>query len=239
VSDRAEERNEAIAAYLMGELDEDARAEFDLRLQRDPELRAELEAVRPVVSKLEALPEEAWNAPEPPPLAVPVAEAADAQPAPSRSHQARGWRWTPARLAIAGGVAALLLGVGVWVGTLVDDDAAPADLGGGQSIVLTPVGDEGSARGELTVAGGPGGRANLDVSGLPPNADDYYEVWLLGDRGLVSLGSFRVDEDGAASVDLELPVNPARYGSFDVSLEPDDGDPSHSSDSVLRGPTSS
>jgi hypothetical protein len=88
------------------------------------------------------------------------------------------------------------------------------------------------------VAADDDGRAMLTVDGLAPNGDDFYEVWLLGDRGLVSLGSFRVGADGSAAVDLQLPVDPARYGSFDVSLEPDDGDPEHSSDSVLRGPTS-
>ena len=53
----------------------------------------------------------------------------------------------------------------------------------------------------------------------------------------MSLGSFRVGAKGGATVELPLPVDPSRYRFLDVSVERDDGDPSHSSRSVLRGRT--
>jgi anti-sigma-K factor RskA len=236
MSESERERDQAIAAYLLGELDEVERAEFDRHLAGDPGLRGEVEGLRGVVSSLATLPEQAWTPAEPPPLSAP-GEAARRARAPRA--RPRAWRWTPARLAATAGLAALLLGAGIWIGTVVDDDPGGVGSLGGSSIALTPLRDGDAARGELTVAEDDGDRASLSVSGLTPNRNDFYEVWLLGDRGLVSLGSFRVGADGSATAELALPVDPARYGSFDVSLEPDDGDPSHSSDSVLRGPAAS
>jgi anti-sigma-K factor RskA len=226
------ERDQAIVAYLLGELDEAERTEFDRRLAGDPGLRDEVARLRGVVSSLATLPEQAWTPPEPPPLSAPGETARRARAPRARP---RAWRWTPARLAATAGLAALLLGAGIWIGTLVDEDPGGAGPLGGSSIALTPLRDGEAARGELTVAEDDSDRASLSVSGLAPNRDDFYEVWLLGDPGLVSLGSFRVGADGSATVGLRLPVDPSQYGSFDISLEPNDGDPSHSSDSVLRG----
>ena len=78
-----------------------------------------------------------------------------------------------------------------------------------------------------------GGGATCALSGLPPSSDgDFYELWLLGDDGeLVSLGSFRVPASGAGRARAcLLPVDPARFRFLDVSREPADGDPAHSSD---------
>ena len=68
MSEPAQKRDEEISAYLLGELEEAERADFERRLARDPELRDEVEGLRPVVSRLVALPDQAWDAPEPPPL---------------------------------------------------------------------------------------------------------------------------------------------------------------------------
>ena len=117
--------------------------------------------------------------------------------------------------------------------TVAPTTGVPATTG--RSIPLRTLGQTApGAKGEVVV--GPGDQADLRVSDLPSNGRDFYEIWLLGDDGLVSLGSFRVGPDGAANVRLALPVNPKAYQSFDVSLEPDDGNPGHSGDSVLRGP---
>jgi hypothetical protein len=43
--------------------------------------------------------------------------------------------------------------------------------------------------------------------------------------------------DGRAKVELPLPVDPSRYRFLDISVEPDDGNPAHSSRSILRGRT--
>ncbi|MFP3906737.1 MAG: anti-sigma factor [Acidimicrobiales bacterium] len=72
----------------------------------------------------------------------------------------------------------------------------------------------------------------LEVDGLT-SIDGYYEVWLLTPEvdGLVSLGPLR--SDGR----YELPdgLDHTEYSVVDVSVEPHDGDPTHSGNSVLRG----
>ena len=80
---------------------------------------------------------------------------------------------------------------------------------------------------------------SVRVSGLKPTGDgQFYELWLLGaDKRLVGLGSFRVDEQGRATLNLPLPVDPKSFTYFDLSLEPSDGNPGHSGVSVLRGPS--
>ena len=68
---------------------------------------------------------------------------------------------------------------------------------------------------------------------------EFYELWLLGKEGeLVSLGSFRVGEEGQSQIEVPLPVNPGKYEYFDVSIQPENGSPDHSGRSVLRGSTS-
>ena len=78
--------------------------------------------------------------------------------------------------------------------------------------------------------------ASLRGSGLPPSGPhDYYEAWLADARGrMVSMGTFRVKPDGRVDVHMAVAVDVSRYALVDVSLEPDDGDPGHSTKSVLR-----
>jgi anti-sigma-K factor RskA len=76
----------------------------------------------------------------------------------------------------------------------------------------------------------------LDVSGLRPTGSrGFYEVWMLrSPRDLVSLGTFKVDANGRADVELPVTVDAKRFPIVDVSVEPVDGNPAHSSISVLR-----
>lgn len=72
----------------------------------------------------------------------------------------------------------------------------------------------------------------VDQAAMPP-VEGYYEVWLI-DRDIaemVSLG--QLSPEGA----YEIPpgVDVERFPVVDVSAEPDDGDPTHSGASVLRG----
>jgi hypothetical protein len=76
----------------------------------------------------------------------------------------------------------------------------------------------------------------LEVSGLAPTrGGTFYEVWMLrSPTQLVSVGSFRVDAGGRARVTFPVAADVHRFPIVDVSREPADGDPRHSSDSVLR-----
>ena len=66
-----------------------------------------------------------------------------------------------------------------------------------------------------------------------PDPDGYYALWLIDTdvSGMISLGPL---EEGRV---YELPAgfDPAAYPVVDVSIEPFDGDPTHSGNSVLRG----
>lgn len=107
--------------------------------------------------------------------------------------------------------------------------------GGGETAVaeatLEALSDLPEARATL-VAEGDDRSLTLDTGDLP-EIDGYYEVWLLAsdESGLVSLGpvtpGHRYEVPSAIDVD--------RYSIVDVSREPTDGDPAHSTDSVLRG----
>jgi anti-sigma-K factor RskA len=209
----------APVAYLLGELDAAEVAEFERAMAADAALRAEVERLRPVVSRLERLPAEAWEDHEPPPLRMPAAPV-------------RPTRRLVLRPLVAAACALALLAGGAGLGALLDAEPAPS----GQ-LVLKPVGGlDPSASGRVSLSGD---RATVRVSGLRANGDgQFYELWLLGaDKKLIGLGSFKVGADGEATLRLPLPVDPDAFQFFDLSLEPGDGDPGHSGVSVLRGPT--
>ena len=226
--------------YLLGEMEPDRAERFAAELERDAALRAEVERLRPIVTRLETLPGDAWEGVPPPPLRVfenagaaapSLAEhvpAARERVAPPRRRRP----WLVLRPAVAALCAVVLLAAGTGLGVLLDRDPEPATR-----LVLSPI--EGVDPGASGRVGVTSDRVNVRVSGLPPTTDgQFYEMWLLGaDKQLVGLGSFRVGEDGTATLKLPLPVNPDQFSYFDISLEPGDGNPGHSGVSVLRGPT--
>ncbi len=182
--------------------------------------------------QLERLPEEAWNRPLPPAPPWPVADA----PQPAR----RRFALRPLTAAIA---SAVLVALGLGAGLLLagdDENTGNGPVATQQRVQLRPVQGRGrGASGVVRLVARSGSEASVRVRGLRPSAKgDFYELWLLGDKGqLVSLGSFRVPRSGTATVRVPLPVDPARFRFLDVSREPDDGDPAHSTISILRGPT--
>lgn len=215
--------NEAVA-YLLGELSSEDAAAFERELAADPALREEVERLKPIVTRLDGLPADAWQPLEPPPLAL-TAER------PPR-------RRVVLRPVVALACALALLAAGAGVGLLLDRDD-PEQPPSGERLALAPLDAAPGARGDALLSARDD-EVTLEVSGLAPSADGFYELWLIGaDDRLVSLGSFPVGAGGTAKLRLPLPVDPAAYTFFDVSREPDDGDPGHSGKSVLRGPASS
>lgn len=99
------------------------------------------------------------------------------------------------------------------------------------AVELEPLTGSGSGRAEL-VSVGDGVQLRLQTDGLG-TPDGYFEVWLIDPSvtELVSLGPLRAD----GRYDLPPGVQPAAFPIVDVSVEPVDGDPAHSGDSVLRG----
>ena len=213
--------------YLLGELQPAERAEAERRLREDPAFRREVDRLRPVVDRLEALPTEGWAPLTPPPLRIPPEEA----PAPARSRPA----WL--RPVAAAAVACALLGVGVAVGLLIA--AGGSDGPEGPALALQPLAQPSSAGGTARVVGRDADTLDLQVHGLAPtNGRRFYELWLMDSaQRLVALGTFQVPPSGNATVRVPLPARPSAYRYLDVSLEPADGNPAHSGDSVLRGDT--
>jgi hypothetical protein len=131
----------------------------------------------------------------------------------------RSWAIAAALIAIVVVGAAALLQIGTATGTAIAEAR------------LEALADVQPARATL-LADGEDRTLRLDTDGLP-QTDGYYEVWLLAsdESGLVSLGPVtpgqRYEVPSAIDVD--------RYSIVDISREPTDGDPTHSTDSVLRG----
>lgn len=240
---------EMAIAYLLGELSAEDRERFDADLAADAGLRATVEELKPVVSRLESMPDEAWNLPEPPPLdlARATASAAEEPPLPEREAAFEAARRQPRRrsgwLRIAGFIAsgAALLLVGFLIGNGTREEGSPGpSVEPGPALALDRLGEApDSAAGEVRMVSSEGDQMRLDVAGLKPSADgEFYELWLLGKDGdLISLGSFKVGEGGDRTVELPLPVDPAGFEYFDVSIERDGEGPDHSGRSVLRGTT--
>jgi hypothetical protein len=105
-----------------------------------------------------------------------------------------------------------------------------------QSISFQEAGSgEASARGELVRQPDGNHRIVLWAKDLPATPAAYhYEVWLSGDEGWVSAGSFRVAEGDSLLWSCPVGVSPAAYPQVWVTLEPDDGDPRRTGRSVLR-----
>jgi anti-sigma-K factor RskA len=215
-----------IAALLLGELDPDERLAVAARVGDDPAARAQVERLAPLVACLGALPGDAWQLPEPPPLAfAPLARGQRARPRRSVA----AWRSRPLALALAAAaLVVVVLGGGI---------ALRASGGSGARMVLEPICSSAHDSGSARLVGSD--RLRVDVRGLAPSgARRYYELWLMTDaRRLVALGSFPVGRSGSAGVTVPLPVPASRYHYVDVSLQPVGGGPGHSSVSVLRGPT--
>ena len=130
---------------------------------------------------------------------------------------------------------ALAAAVGVVLGGVVGASlmrSAPPEIVA--SVALEPLADY-STTGQATVEIVDGTEMlAVDVSGLPPT-DGYFEVWLLAPdaSSMIALGTLGAGE----STVLPLPagVSLADYPVVDISAEPYDGNPAHSTDSVVRG----
>jgi anti-sigma-K factor RskA len=136
----------------------------------------------------------------------------------------RRGRWL---LGAAAVLVVLLLGLGGYTAGR-DRDATR-----GQTVALAAAG--GSATAEARMRGaGDDQIMTMTARGLPrPPAGAYYEVWLVDDAGKeFPVGVLAANGEGIWSLPAEVA---ARYRVIDVTLEPADGDPARSAESVLRG----
>lgn len=201
----------------LGLVDQADTATAERLLADDPAFRAAVEHARGLVDRLQALPVEAWDVADAPPFVAPPSRDAARPARPTRRKLV--WRLAPLGAALAAAVAAVVVMVGR--GT---DDAQPIAL---LPIASTP------GQAELTVRSG---TAQLVASGIPTtDATHHYEAWVGDTQGrMISMGTFRVDASGNARVAMPLTVDLAKFTDIDVSLEADDGNPAHSTQSVFH-----
>ena len=245
-------------SYLIGELDADQRRAFEEAMAADAAMRAEVERLQPAVDALESLPPEAWEMPEPPPLRIaalpsrapaePPATEPDDRPSPPPIPLRRSRRieLRPALAALGRGRTAHRRrrhrrARRARHRRRRHDDPGHHGRGAARCSPSAPADPNASGRVSIAQAGAGKRSVKLHVDGLPRTGRDaFYELWLLGDDGqLVALGTFRVDEAGNATVQVPLAVDPSNFRYFDISRQPNNGNPKHSGDSVLRGETRS
>lgn len=144
-------------------------------------------------------------------------------------------RWTTSWLvaAVAAGVVAgaVLTAAG---GVLTDDEQAPVaapPVVAETTLAALPE-KQGTGRAEI-VETGQGKELVVDVSNLT-SGDGFYEVWLIDPDTfqMVGLGAL-TNAEGRFPIPDGLDLR--EYRVVDVSLEPFDGDPVHSRDSLVRG----
>ncbi len=135
-------------------------------------------------------------------------------------------------LALAAGVVGLLIGVGATAVVTAGDDLPVV-----ASTELTVLADDSSGGDAEVLREGDGRVLELDVPTLTPDTKGFYEVWLLDEdaKRLVSIGLLDLSQGTTARFAIPDDVDLATYPVVDVSVEPADGNPAHSGDSVVRG----
>jgi hypothetical protein len=141
--------------------------------------------------------------------------------------------WQVAAAAVAG----LVIGAGAgWVVAWVvaDNDTTPTVSADVKTSTLTGVdGNVTSGEISLTEHGGNAPQITVNIDTLD-RGPGFLEAWLLdADGGMVALGVI----DGTKGTFTVPPsLNLSKFNRVDVSREPFDGDPAHSTASLARGP---
>jgi hypothetical protein len=132
-------------------------------------------------------------------------------------------------LTVAAAVAGAVVGAGAVAVLQGDDDGAPV-----AETALDPL-ENADASGSARVVERDDGTRILEVDLQAPDLSDaYYEVWLLKPdvSGLVPVGTTQA---GTAAFEIPAGLDLGQFPVVDVSVEPLDGDPAHSGNSVVRG----
>jgi hypothetical protein len=144
------------------------------------------------------------------------------RPAPSRARRRR--------LMLVAAAAGIVVLAGV--GTLVR--AADDDGGREFTVAGTELAPEASAVATVEETGS-GVAIELDVSGLPPaDPGTYYQAWLKGPDGLVTVGTFHM-RGGDDNVELWSGVPLDRYATLTVTLQEEGAGQQSSGRVVLSG----
>lgn len=207
-----------LGPYVLGELTDAQRRELERHLEGCPSCRDDLDDVRQAHAVLRA---EAGG--PPPELKEWVLARARNEP---RQRRAGGWRlWLPA---VAAALVIAVLGLALL--------RTVSDSSDGLALAATNAAPQagGELRGERV---GDNLRIELEAWGLPePARGEYYEMWYARkDGGRISCGTFSARPDGRTTVGMSAPVGAVAYPEVEITLEPDDGDPTSSGKVILKG----
>jgi hypothetical protein len=154
-------------------------------------------------------------------VSAPPAREADVLPFRSRRR--------PVLLVAAALVAGVVVGAGAVAVLQSRDDGQEIT-----AVALDPLPDnDASGRAEV-VARDDGSRVVEVELDAPALDDEYYELWLI-DRDVVGMVPLGVVRPGTQTVELPADLDLGEFPLVDVSVEPLDGDPTHSGVSVARG----
>jgi anti-sigma factor RsiW len=215
-----------LPGLLLGELSADRVLEINQHLTTCEQCRADLVATAAATAALRLSARLIEPGLALPPLRLtPPVESAVTTTRPA------GWHWSRARLAAlaAAGLAALLA-LGAWLTVALHPAPTPAPAAPG--VALVALGST-QASGEAHMVGsGADQQMVITVDGLPPPAPGtFYQVWLIGDQGTLPVGVL-----GPQGGQYVLPAQLVQgYSAIDVSIQPDNGNPTHSGNSILRG----
>jgi hypothetical protein len=161
----------------------------------------------------------------------PAAEAAAAVPvdSPTGPPERRRRRGIRMLFALAASIALVVAAVGTW--TLVRQ-AQPVEIA---AATLDAFPDHPDASGTAVVVERADGERQIEVDlDDRERSDGFREVWLIkaDASALVSLG---ILDGSTGTFPVPAGVDLREYVLVDVSQEPEDGDPAHSGDSIVRG----
>ncbi|MEV7397412.1 zf-HC2 domain-containing protein [Aeromicrobium sp. NPDC092404] len=207
MTDRHDELRHSLGAYVLGQLDVDARQEIEEHLATCAACRAERDELAPLAGLLRTVDLDALEAGLAPPPELDRMIAA-ALPGPTRR---RARRWAPALAGAAVGVAAT---VGVML-VLPEDEPPPAPP-------VIAVKSVEAVQGVSATAGLVdhtwGVEIKLEADGLP--AGETYEMWVVGNDGTKHLaGEFVGVEDKKIVCDMSSSVllrDAARFAVVDT-----------------------
>jgi hypothetical protein len=167
----------------------------------------------------------------PAPSVTPVPEPApEATVLPFRS------RRRPLLLVAAAAVAGAVIGAGAVAVLDRSNDGAgnDRDVSEVTAVALDPLpGNEASGRAEVIVREDGSRVVQVDLD-APALDDGYYELWLI-DSAVVGMVPLGMVQPGTQEFELPPDLDLTQFPIVDVSVEPLDGVPTHSGDSVARG----
>jgi hypothetical protein len=176
-------------------------------------------------------------------LPAPVAPAPPAAPRPQAPAATNVVPLAPRRsrlfavAGIAAAAGALVGGAVVW--SAVDQGGTSTPTGSDEVLVaqavLAPLEPDVPRAGQAQVLDSPDGEVvRVDATALPQR-DGFYQVWLIDSdvQKMVAIGALPAGAIGTFTVPPGVSIED--YPVVDISLEPLDGNPAHSKQSLMRG----